>query len=159
MIYLIHSPEWWNGRHDRLKICCEQSCKSSSLFSGIWRLPVSGSLFLFLTYFGLWTWTLARSRSLWAGRWMNLKWPAAAAHFLTDFRSSASSSLFSGIWELPLLGKFFFFNDALCMGPTWTLVQLNDWSFCRSGTALALRLFFDNPKTTLAARFLTDFRF
>ena len=28
-------PEWWNGRHDRLKICCEQSCKSSSLFSGI----------------------------------------------------------------------------------------------------------------------------
>ena len=39
------SPEWWNGRHDRLKICCEQSCKSSSLFSGRTRFPVKGNLF------------------------------------------------------------------------------------------------------------------
>ncbi len=27
-------PEWWNGRHERLKIFCQRWRKSSSLFSG-----------------------------------------------------------------------------------------------------------------------------
>ena len=28
-------PVWWNGRHDRLKICCARACLSSSLRTGI----------------------------------------------------------------------------------------------------------------------------
>ena len=41
----LTSPEWWNGRHERLKIFCQRWRKSSSLFSGIISLFVKSGLF------------------------------------------------------------------------------------------------------------------
>ena len=41
----LTSPEWWNGRHERLKIFCQRWRKSSSLFSGRWTSDFRKSFF------------------------------------------------------------------------------------------------------------------
>ena len=48
----LTSPEWWNGRHERLKIFCQRWRKSSSLFSGI-NTVRDGQCFFYLTTISL----------------------------------------------------------------------------------------------------------
>src|SRR5574344_1692129 len=35
LIRYVHLPSWWNGRHEGLKILCQQWCLSSSLRGGM----------------------------------------------------------------------------------------------------------------------------